>query len=63
MWLPRTPGRPQACFKNGINMVSLFTQMNIINSIKNDIIKDKLSKFFISELCIKLVGLVLRTKN
>ena len=44
-----------ACSKNSNNMISAFTQTNIINF--SNIIKDKLSKLFISEECIKLVAL------
>jgi len=46
-------GRPRACSKNNISMTNVFTLMNI----NTKIIESKLSKFFISEVCIKLVDL------
>jgi len=59
-WYPRITGcpqeyvsRPRACSKNNISMVNVFTLTNI----NTKIIKDKLSKIFISEACIKLVAL------
>jgi len=39
-------GRPGACSENSINMISVFTKINIFNNFINDnIIEDKLSKF------------------
>ena len=46
-------GRPRGCFENSVKMMGIVTWINIIN---NNIIKDKLSKLFISEVCIKLVA-------
>ena len=44
---------PQACYKNYISMINVFT----ITNINTKIINDKQSKIFISEVCIKLVAL------
>jgi len=46
-------GRPRACSKNNISMINVFTLTNI----NTKIIESKLSKIFISEVCIKLVAL------
>jgi len=46
-------GRPQACSKNNISMIIVF----ILRNINTKIIEGKLSKIFISEMCIKLVAL------
>jgi len=43
-------GRPWACSKNNINMISVFTLTNI----NNKIIEGKLIKIFISKVGIKL---------
>ena len=56
-WCPRAPGRPRVCSKNNISMINVFTLTNI----KTKIIAGKLSKTFISEVCIKLV--VLRNRH
>jgi len=45
--------RLQACSKNNTTMINVFTLTNI----NTKIIKDKLSKIFISEVCIKPVAL------
>jgi len=50
-------GRPRVCSKNNISMINVFTLTNI----KTKIIAGKLSKTFISEVCIKLV--VLRNRH
>jgi len=42
-----------ACSKNNINMINVFT----ITDINTKIIEGKLSKIFISKMCIKLVAL------
>jgi len=52
-WYPQAPGRLRACSKNSISMINVFTLMNI----NTRIIENKLSKFFISEVYIKLVAL------
>jgi len=46
-------GRPRVCFKNDISMINVFTLTNI----NTKIIEDKLSKIFVSEVCMKLVAL------
>jgi len=43
----------RACSKNNISMINVFTLTNI----NTRIIKGKLSKIFISEVCVKLVAL------
>jgi len=56
-WCPRQVahkdhvGRPRACSKNNISIINVFTLMNI--NIKT--MESKLSKIFISEVCIKLL--------
>jgi len=47
---------PQACSKNNISMISVFTLRNIL-IVNTKIIKGKLSNIFISEVIIKLVAL------
>ena len=44
---------PRACSKNNISMINVFTLTNI----NTKIIEGKLSKIFISDVCIKLVAL------
>jgi len=46
-------GRPWGCFKNNINIINVFTLTNI----NTNIIKGKLSKIFLSQVCMKLVAL------
>jgi len=46
-------GRPPACSKINISMINVLTLTNI----NTKIIEGKLSKIFISEVCIKLVAL------
>jgi len=46
-------GRPRACSENNISMVDVF----IFTNVNTKIIEGKLSKIFISEVCIKLVAL------
>ena len=46
-------GRQRACSKNSVSMISVVSLTNI----NNRIIEGKLSKTFISEVCIKLVAL------
>jgi len=46
-------GRLRACSKNNISMISVFTLTNINTKLN----EAKLSKNFISEVCIKLVAL------
>ena len=46
-------GRPRTCSKNNISMINVFTLTNTDTKI----IKGKLSKIFIAEVCIKLVAL------
>ena len=46
-------GRPRTCSKNNISMINVLPLTNI----NTKIIKSKLSKIFISEVCIKLVVL------
>jgi len=50
---------PRACSKNNINMINVFTLMNI----NTKIIESKLSKILISEVCIKLVALRVITRS
>ena len=45
--------RPRACSNNNISVINVFTLMNINTKIN----ESKLSKIFISEVCIKLVAL------
>jgi len=42
-------GHPRVCSKNNISMINVFTNTKIMEG--------KLSKIFISEVCIKLVAL------
>jgi len=44
---------PRACSNNNISVINVFTLMNINTKIN----ESKLSKIFISEVCIKLVAL------
>jgi len=53
-WCPQAPGRPRVCSKIKISMINVFTLTNI----NTKIIEGKLSKIFISEVCIKLLKLV-----
>jgi len=46
-------GRPRACSKNNISMINVFTLTNINTKIA----ESKLSKLFISEVCMKLAAL------
>jgi len=52
-WCSWAPGHLWACFKNDISMVNAFT----LTKINTKIIEGKVSKIFISEMCIKLVAL------
>jgi len=52
-------GRPRACCKNNVSMVIVFTLTNI----NTKIIERKLSKIFISEVCIKLVRINRYTRS
>jgi len=43
-------GHPRFCSENNISMINVFTLTNV----NTKIIEDKLSKIFISDVCIKL---------
>ena len=42
-------GHQRACSKNSVGMISIFTEMNIVDC-NNNVMKGKLSKLFISEV-------------
>jgi len=50
-------GRPRACSKNSISMINDFT----LTHINTKIFEGKLSKIFISEVCIKPVALRIKS--